>query len=89
MDFWWQSNPGGCGSVQMRREWESTYSTGGAAGVRQRGRRQLLVAGERVRSCSRGASALAGQLRKIQLHVHVLRGVAARELHVVGQQLAL
>lgn len=71
----------------MRREWESTYSTGGAAGVRQRGQRQLLVAGERVRSC--GACALAGQLRKIQLHVHVLRGVAARELHVVGQQLAL
>lgn len=32
---------------------------------------------------------LRGQVPQIQLHVHVFGVVAARELHVVGQQLAL
>lgn len=32
---------------------------------------------------------LSGQVLQIKLHVHVLGRVAARKLHVVGQQFAL
>lgn len=66
-----------------------THSAGGAASVGQHGRRQLLVAGEGVRSAGRDMLlVLSGQLLQIKLHVHVLGRVAARKLHVVGQQLA-
>lgn len=32
---------------------------------------------------------LRGQVRQVQLHVHVLGRIAGRQLHVMGQQLAL
>lgn len=67
-----------------------THSAGGATSAGDDGRRQLLVAGEGVQSRGRDMSVvLSGQVLQIQLHVHVFGRVAARELHVVGQQLAL
>lgn len=82
-------------SLQIQSEFHfetnnQTHSAGGATSAGHHGRRQLLVAGESVQSRGRDMLVvLSGQVLQIKLDIHVFGRVAARKLHVVGQQLAL